>query len=87
MISGGTPGGGVRTVIFVNGSPKRRGSLGYISGNGETEFPLTEVLNVSAGDYIEFYVWQNFQTTATFYCATSSTGEKQGTAQVVYLGA
>jgi hypothetical protein len=87
MISGGTPGGAVRTLIYINGTAKRRGTLGYISGNGETEFPLTEIMDLAAGDYIEFYVWQNFQTTATFYCGTNPTGEKQGTAQVVYLGA
>lgn len=88
LIAGQTSSGAVRLLIYKNGASWLRRFVGTVTANvGESEFAYSEVINVAAGDYIEFYVWQNVWSSITCYCATNSTGEKQGTAQLSYLGA
>ena len=85
---GQTSVGGARLLIYKNGSTwMRRQTLPIVANAGEMEIGLTEIVNLTAGDYIEFYIWQNTYTSITAYCGTNSGGEKQGTAQVLYLGA
>lgn len=88
LVAGQSSSGTIRLLIYKNGTTWLRRFTGTVTASvGESEFAYSEVINVSAGDYIEFYVWQNVWSSITCYCGTGAGGEKQGTAQLTYLGA
>jgi hypothetical protein len=88
LLAGQTAVGSCRLLIYKNGGTwMRRQTLPVVANAGEMEIGLSEIVTLSAGDYIEFYIWQNTYASITCYCGTNSGGEKQGTAQLLYLGA
>jgi hypothetical protein len=87
MTTGHTSAFSHRSLVRVNGSTKiYRHSMLIPANSGEYDIYFSKVVKLTAGDYIEFAVWQNSGGTRTYYCAVNA-GEKQGMATVSYLGA
>jgi hypothetical protein len=69
--------------IYKNGTGLGFTKLVCIGGMGAMNFPFSQVLNLTAADYIEFYVYQNAGVNREFY-----SGQSQAAfGQVSYLGA
>jgi hypothetical protein len=87
MTTGHTSAFSHRSLVRVNGSTKiYRHSMLIPANSGEYDIYFSKVVKLTAGDYVEFAVWQNSGGTRTYYCAVNA-GEKQGMATVSYLGA
>jgi len=87
MTTGHTSAFSNRSLVRINGSTKiYRHSMLIPANSGEYDIYFSKVVKLTAGDYVEFAVWQNSGGTRTYYCAVNA-GEKQGMATVSYLGA
>jgi hypothetical protein len=69
--------------IYLNGTGIGFTKLVCPGGVGAVNFPFSQVLSLTAGDYIEFYIYHNNGSNRDFYSGTS----QAAFGQVSYLGA
>ena len=71
------------TAIYKNGS-KAKSVSQFSNGTtgGAFTFTISGIFNAVAGDYFEFYVWQNSGSTRQYFIDTTN-----GAFQIAYLGA
>jgi hypothetical protein len=72
----------VQTAIYKNGTQLKLMRYGLQINDGERDLGCASVLDLVAGDYIEFFVHQQSGITRTFYVTNG-----QGRAEIAYLGA
>jgi hypothetical protein len=72
----------VQTAIYKNGTSVKLNRNGQQINSGERDLGVPAILDLVAGDYLEFFVNQDSGISRTFYVTTS-----QGRAEIAYLGA
>jgi len=72
----------VQTAIYKNGTSVKLNRNGAQINEGERDLGVPAILDLVAGDYVEFFVNQNSGISRTFYVTNT-----QGRAEVAYLGA